>query len=296
MKRCVVGLIQSFVGLSMLAGITFFSGCDWSGGSGADYNNAFPYINFSGVYRGANGAPIVSDYVSGTPGSTNTVVTTVDSESLGATDGIDNQFSGTLDNTDIVAGSLTINLPGGSLTDNGSGGLTGSIGTGAISYSTGSWSVELTNIPDVGAITASYRYERTTSSPGSGSGSGATGVTLMSFSVQQSGNTLVIQDSAGGYYKGNIGISSQGFQTQDDEGAVPPVGTGFIGTFNAKGPTTAGLEAQLTGIFKGVIESGPVLAFRTIEGQFIESNSNAGNIYGSAGNVGLSFTTGSTAN
>jgi hypothetical protein len=48
------------------------SGCEWSSGGGSSWNSAYNWVNFSGVYRGANGGVLITDYstTAATPEST----------------------------------------------------------------------------------------------------------------------------------------------------------------------------------------------------------------------------------
>lgn len=91
-----------------------------------------------------------------------TVPTAVTGESFGTGDGSTKTFSGTLANTPVVPGSVTVNETGGeeTFTDNGDGTLTGDQGgSGTINYKSGDISVTFNAAPaGTDDITADYRH------------------------------------------------------------------------------------------------------------------------------------------
>ncbi len=87
----------------------------------------------------------------------------VDDEALDTTVDLTLTYGGTLANTDVKPGSLTITddgVPHETFTDNGDGTLTGDAGgSGTINYDTGQWSITYNSNPGNGlSITADYNY------------------------------------------------------------------------------------------------------------------------------------------
>jgi len=82
-------------------------------------------------------------------------------ESLGTGDGVAVNFSGTLANTPVIAGSVKVTDGTETFSDDGAGNLTGSAGgSGTINYSTGAISVTFNAAPANGAgITVDYQYK-----------------------------------------------------------------------------------------------------------------------------------------
>ena len=121
-------------------------GCEWDTGSDAEnWSSSYDWVNFSGVYRGASGGLLVTDYTTtpALPGSTNVVTLSNDSQGSFALG--QSSFSGTLDHGNVVPGSVVITLysNGGealrSFSDDGNGVLGTSEGT--IQYVSGSWTI-----------------------------------------------------------------------------------------------------------------------------------------------------------
>lgn len=85
----------------------------------------------------------------------------VSSENIGTGDSVEVTFTGYLDYSPIVSGSLSITDGVETFSDNGDGTLTGdAAGTGTITYLTGVFSVTFNSAPS-GAITADYSYDIT---------------------------------------------------------------------------------------------------------------------------------------
>ena len=79
--------------------------------------------------------------------------------SLGTGNGSNRTFSGTLDETPVVEGTVSINVGGTSvdIDDDGDGDLSGTDGSGTINYSTGAISITLTSAPSSSqAVTVEY--------------------------------------------------------------------------------------------------------------------------------------------
>lgn len=273
------------------------SSCDWTSGGGVDsWNERWNWVNFSGVYRGVGGFAVGGLNTSGGAGSGGDA-TVPDSQNFGVGNG-GSVYTGTLRNTPIVPGSVTIVIGPGSYRDgDGSGILTGPLaGTTAstVNYSTGAWRVDV-GVP-VGSdqsISASYRY---TPSVPDGSGSGAGGISISSFTVFQEGEQLRITDNNGATYNGRMGSirSSTGFSGQ----GAPPAGDTVTAQFTAKGISKAGREVEMVGTFSGVLNPTTAdrvaLINRRMEGTWIESGRGRGNIDAATGPINLTIVPTST--
>lgn len=270
--------------LGILAGLTLMLGlvsCDWSATSEDEsWSDRYNWVNFSGTYRGANGALLVSAY-STTPGSNGGNVVTREVVQRG--DGVKNAFNGTLAHRGIEAGTVSIDteivgIGPISLTDDGSGVLAGGGGAGTIIYSTGAYSVTFTG-PVVAGAAVAARYEYTQAS------SGSSGIAIVTFSVTQEGNRLTIVDNNGSVYNGNFGSvrTTQGTSrdTPTDAGA-PAVGDTVIGSFEANGTSAAGASVTITGTFQGTVGAQLQLEGRVIRGTWIEKNGKTGDVNGAA--------------
>lgn len=260
---------------TMIAGLLLtvgLSACDWSSGGGAEsWNDSFNWVNFSGVYRGAGGNPVVSEF-GGDGGNIQ-----VNNEVVATGDGSRTAFAGSLNNRPVVAGSVSITAAGFTLSDQGDGTLAGGGKTGSISYETGSWSITLTPAaPDAGsAVVASYSY----------AAAGAAGL-VATLSVQQRGERITITDSAGASYAGVIsnirGVSGGG------ENAAPVVGDVIVGQYNASGVSRSGREVRMTGSFETTVTGtaeAPAFSGRRMNGTWVEAGAGTGNINGSAGDM-----------
>lgn len=194
-------------------------GCSWEGSNNTDFtawNDSYNWINFSGTYRSTAGGVLVADF-NGTPGSASSTVTSSET-TLGTSIGGQHTYAGTLANTPVSPGTMTIDCAGFHFSDDGSGTLAGSIAgtSGSINYSTGNWTLNLGGLDfgDGNRIAVNYRYVEGTSTGSADPGS--TGVTIYSMVVAQTGNALVFRDSAGGQYTGYIsGVSTAGGNPQE---------------------------------------------------------------------------------
>ena len=287
--------------VGLLVGITAILGCDWTSGGGVEsWNTRWNWVNFSGVYRGVGGSPLVADFtaIPGTPGTPATPGTpgetrTVRSERIATGTAADSTYGGVLNRSAIVPGSVMIHAGQFSLQDQGDGQLTGGTGTsGSIQYGSGGWSINLQSSPGQGTpITASYQYEveGTDEVPGTEGtdalppGPGSTGITIHTFTIHQEGETLQITDNNGSTYSGRMG-GVRGTGGFDGDGLVTE-GDTIIAQFTAKGVSAANMEVEMTGTFQGVITSGGAgqtgrLDQRQMFGTWIESGGRTGDING----------------
>jgi len=274
--------------------IVLCSGCDWTSGGGTNtWNDRYNWVNFSGVYRGINNGILVTDF---TPVSTTGGGVQDGSQSLGTADGTRTDFAGTLSHRPIIEGSLKITVAGYTFTDDGSGILSSgrSDASGTIEHGTGAWTLSFGIAPSAGqAVNATYSYN--TASDITGGGSGASKITIYSFTVFQQGNTLSITDNNGSVYEGNMGsISSTGGASQDNT-IVPAAGDQVIGQFTASGVSAAGIPVEMAGTLQGVVagggDSGIMLSQRQMFGTWIEDNGTTGDINGTAAPIGITIDT-----
>lgn len=278
-------LLSACLGGLILGG----SGCDWTMGGGTEsWSSRWNWVNFSGVYRGLAGGPLVGDF---TATAGDAASTRNDSYVVASGDGMRTTFAGTLRNRPVVPGSLTISGPTFALTDDGANRLTGGEGTGTIDYDSGVWSIDLGAAAGPGEpITAGYAY-RVGGEDAPPPGSGATRVTINSFTVFQEGETLSITDNNGAVFNGRMGrVSGTGGATREDvDTATIPVGDTITAQFSAKGTSASGLEVEMVGTFTGVVGAGGggtfFLAGRRINGTWIESGGRTGDINGQTGNI-----------
>lgn len=192
--------------IGLLAGticVLLGTGCEWGGSGDEDFwDDSYSWLNFSGTYRLQN----VVAPTPGTPGSTTGTTTEVQvsNENQGSTGaGLTDSFAGVLDNSPIVAGSVTIIIAGVAFVDNGAEVLVGGNG-GTIKYGTGAWTAKTVGNPDAGQpITASYRYQKsgTIINPGT---PGQAGSTITYLNVNQKGNLLTMTDNRGVVYNGRV--------------------------------------------------------------------------------------------
>lgn len=291
MKRKVLaGLVGGLTVIALIAG------CDWQGGSSADtISDRYNWANFSGVYRGYNGGLLVTDY-SVTPGVAN-MTNLVTGASGGTTDGVRLQYSGRASPAPIIAGSMTITAGNYAWQDNNTGvmsyvGPAAGGAAGTIDYATGAWTIQATPAMPAGQrITVRYAYSRDSNNTGpTSAGSGASGIRILSFSVDQDGNMLIITDNNGSVYNGQIAsIRGTGGQSQDtpvELNTSPAVNDTVIASYNASGTSAAGKEVNLTGTFTGTAnyDTSNRVSFtnRRMTGTWIEKNGRTGDINGQA--------------
>jgi len=276
MKIAKIGFVLAVVITSM--GLI---SCDWQAtGDEGSWSDRYNWVNFSGTYRGASGALLVTSY-STQPGSNSGNV--VQREVIQRGNGVTVAYTGTLANRGIVSGTVSIDtevvgLGVVSLTDDGSGGLTGAGGAGTINYSTGAYSLTFTSAVVSGAaVKARYEYDQP--------GAGGTGVQIVTFSVTQEGNKLTIVDNNGSVYSGGFGSvrTTQGASrdTPGDAG-VPVAGDRVIGSFEVSGTSAAGFSVSITGTFEGTVGASLNLSARVIRGTWIEKGGKTGDVNGTA--------------
>jgi hypothetical protein len=297
-ERIMMRLTGSLV-LSLV--LAFVVGCEWTGSSGGStWDDSYSWVNFSGTYRAPDGGTIVSSFNVTTGGSepTDTQITgEIIATGVSGTD----QYNGTLDNTPVKEGSLTINAGTFTLTDDGDGTLTGTAGTdGTVDYETGSWSIDLKGqiIADGEIISASYIY--TSGGEEGQPDSGTDDDAIFSLIVSQTGNLLAITDSNGGSLSGTISSVSSG--GGDSSGLTSGQVTA---TFSAEGTSSGGHAVTLMGTLYGdyvapTVEAetgsttgGGSLNSRVMDGTWIQGNDTA-DVYGTAGSVDITVTTTTT--
>lgn len=269
-------------------------GCEWEGtDSGDTWNSRYSWVNFSGVYKGASGGVLITDYTasSGEIGATGGVFTAV--ETVGTASAGQSLYSGTTDHSPVTAGSFQISVGVFSLRDDGSGNLSGSGKTGSVQYGTGAWSIDLLGEwpPSGSAIVASYNYSTSSSSAASPSDAGTSGVVIYSFVVEHTGNILSMTDNNGSVYKGKFsGVSTTGSINQDSTTTTPLPGEEVVGSFTASGESKAGMKVNMTGTFQGIVQGSELqlsLADRRMIGTWIERNGKTGNINGYAASADI---------
>lgn len=251
-----------------LGGVVLAGGCEWTGTSeGESWNDAYSWVDFSGVYRAADGAsPIV------TGGSSSGSSAYVKTESSGSTsDGVFN-YSGTVSQAPIVAGSVTVRIGNVvAFSDNGAGALAqvGGTGVGSISYATGAWAVAANGVlvPGGQTITVTYQVAATsgTAIPGN------SGSAVYHITVDQTGNLLGLTDSRGKAFSGKI-TGSSGASDPTVPGSVRLVfdATSADGSVRIKGSFTGDWSGATLNP-DGVTASGGVLVNRQLEGTWIEN-------------------------
>lgn len=271
--------------------LALVAGCEWENSSGGStWDDSYSWVNFSGTYRAPDGGAIVSSF-DVTTGSEETE-TQITGEIIDTGVSGDDQYSGTLDNTPVKPGSLTINAGTFTLTDNGDGSLSGTAGTdGDIDYDTGSWSIDLKGqiIANGEIISASYIY--TSGGTGGQPDSGTDDDAIFSLVLSQTGNQLAITDSNGGSLSGTISSVSTG--GGDKNGTTSGQVTA---TFSAEGSSGSGQSVKLTGTLYGDYVAPPEgttsgsLNDRIMDGTWIQGSDTA-DVYGTAGSVDVSITT-----
>jgi hypothetical protein len=303
-------------GLLIASMAAFLAGCEWGGG-GDGWNSRWDFVNFSGSY---SGSPLVSAYsmTSGGGGTTDSGQSYVNrSESSTKNVQLQTIVSDTLSYTPIVEGSVTIvangtlsGYPVGFVANDSGGSLSGpSVNipsptpvvvtiTGGINYETGAWYLNLAaSTPLVGTMTFTITYSQVTSSSGGGSSSGQPGstkVTILTFNVQQTGNTLKIIDNNGSIYEGSFGdVSTTG---GGGSGGAFASGDEIIGQYSASGQSAAGINVNMVGTFQATVSGASsgtggtqtmTLSNRRILGTWIEDGGVTGNINGGAASVSV---------
>ena len=249
-----------------LGGAILVGGCDWTSTSETQaWNDSYSWINFSGVYRAADGvSPIVTGAT--TSGSSAYVKT----ENFGKTGDGNFTYTGTVSQAPVVAGSVTVRLGNtATFSDDGSGNLTqvGGGGAGSISYATGAWSANPE--PDGAAgesISVTYQVAGTTGTAVPGN----TGAAVYNITVNQTGNLIHLTDSRGKSFAGQI-TGSGGVTDATEAGSVRLIfqATSADGTVTIKGAFTGDWTGAAINP-DGETTSGGVLTNRQMEGTWIE--------------------------
>ena len=273
--------------IRLLAGVVLagaLAGCEWESTPSGDSSSTSGYfVNFSGVYRGATGRFLVSNYSlsssstttpdTGSGGSTSQpFVNENQGTAVGsATDPLV-KISGNVSKIPVVPGTVSIFVYDnatsaliGTFTDNGAGSLAGTFlvggviqfsGSGEFVYATGAWFVNLAlpGIQTTVTIKASYRQNTT---PESGSSTvttssdarpGSSGTSIYSFTVQQDGSSIKIIDNNGMEYVGSAGtpvFTSENLETSTSSGS----GSSSSGTtVTPDGPVSMSFNATGTSL------------------------------------------------
>lgn len=206
-KFCLTVLTFALIGMT---------GCEWEGsGDGDFWSERHSFINFSGIYRPARGSSIILSYEGSGAVDSSTGIGVISSETLGSGDGVSTTYGGTLQETPVLPGSLSITAGGFHLTDSGNGELEAANATGDINYGTGAWDIDLGGVPlnNGATITASYRYEGPL---GGGSDKPGSTYPIYQFTVQQTGNQVTLIDNYGQSYQGKLAA----VDTVSDSGMV----------------------------------------------------------------------------
>lgn len=243
-------------------------------------------------------------------------------EAVATGDGAQTTFAGTFSSFPVVPGSVSITAAGVTLVDDGNGTLSGGGKTGTIIYSTGAWSINLLGLPPVlgESVMATYQYSTSSMSgtivydtgawtinlqgfalstgtriaatyryapdPSDAAAAGSNGTPIYTFAVNQTGNRLVITDSNGNRFEGQIYdiISTTGEQTGypeviGDQGVMALI----VANFYAEG-MAFGRNVTIQGTFQGTIidEYEFMLFDRIMNGTWSESGGMQGVFMGLA--------------
>ena len=272
--------------------LALVAGCEWENSSGGStWDDSYSWVNFSGTYRAPDGGPIVSAFDPVSGGSEPAEIN-VTGEIIDYGVGGDYTYSGSLNNTPVKEGSLSISLTGYSFNDNGDGTLSGTAGTtGTINYETGSWSLDFKGNPVGDGVQMIAQYVYTSGGEDGQPDSGTDDEAIYSLVVSQTGNQLAITDSNGGSLSGTISSVSTG--GGDKNGTTSGQVTA---TFSAEGSSGSGQSVKLTGTLYGDYVAPPEgttsgsLNDRIMDGTWIQGSDTA-DVYGTAGSVDVSITT-----
>lgn len=205
----------------LAASLALMTGCEWTAGGGSGvgqtWNDEVTSMDFSGVYKAADGGVLVRQPGAGSSSTTNTTTSTnsVSSELLATGNGTSTAFAGTLAHPPPMRGTLTIVVGGYRFADPGSASagtvaltVTPSDGTaGTINLDTGAWALSFASpIANGTQILGSYQYLSTTNVVNSNQGNH--GNPIYSMVIYQQGNTVQIVDDCASKYEGYLGSSS----------------------------------------------------------------------------------------
>lgn len=308
----------ALIGMALAALAAGLAGCEWSTGDDAtSWSSSYDWVNFGGVYRGIGGGLLVTDYTT-TPsisGVTNVYSTT---ESGGTMPKQGTLASGQMAHHPIVPGSVMITVGNNAtLSDPGKAGILTGNGSGTVNYEGGTWSIEidpaLADWDKANPISVSYSYTVSTDgSSSSGAESGATRISVYSFTVNHQGQNLTIVDNNGSTFSGKISQvrSLSGAQNSDIpqvvddeiaarakatyyESELPADGDVIVANFEASGISAAYVPVQIVGTFEGTVSAG-VFTSRQMDGTWIETGGKTGNINAQTESVAIQTTTTTT--
>lgn len=324
MKHTIRQALVVLLGVGV-AGVT---GCEWGGGgqgSSGSWNDRYNFVNFSGYYR-ASGGYLVSSY-STTSATTSTETSSgyvlYTGENGGTTGNNRVSFSGKTAHAGVKPGSVTIVFGGvsGSARDDGEGGMEGSFvigGTGgatnaavtggSFEYDTGVWTLQVASpgMPVGQTITLNYSAAGGSTDDSTSGTSGASGVEIYAFTVQQTGNSIKIIDNNGSVYEGGMGDVRTTLGTplvKEEQGNDFPAfsdGDQIMASFEASGKSAANVGVHIVGTLQGCANvvngssdanNGTVtlsvyLSERRMFGTWIEDGGKTGEINGQAGGTG----------
>lgn len=280
---------KNVICVAAAAALSLMIGCEWESSSDGDsWNDAYSWVNFGGVYRPTGGNTyVVSAHAPGSssPGSTATAT-----QSIGTGNGVTANFNGTLSNTPVVAGTVSVASGSFSLVDDGNGALSGD-GSGTVNYNTGAVVANFTLAPGVGnnvLVTYHYSVAGSPANPAPGSSQA-----IYTITVDQTGQRLAFVDSNGVTYSGNITSISQG--GGDSSGLTSG---SVVANFSVTGSNGATITGTLQGDYTapGVTAEGApsgtgTLANRIMQGTYSSSGGGTGDVLGSAGSVAITVTT-----
>jgi len=304
----------ALIGMVMAALAAGLVGCEWSTGEDAtSWSSAYDWVNFSGVYRGLGGGLLVTDYTTtpSIPGVTNVYTRT---ESGGTMPVQGTKASGSMSHRPVVPGSVMITVGNNAtLSDPGKTGILTGNGSGSVNYDGGTWNIEidaeLADWDKANPITVTYSYTVSTDgSASSGAESGATRISVYSFSVNHTGQNLTIVDNNGSTYSGKLSQirSLSGAQNSDIpqvvddeisarakatyyESELPADGDVIVASFEASGVSAAFIPVKIVGTFEGTVVAG-IFTSRQMDGTWIESGGKTGNINAQTESVAIQVT------
>ena len=285
---------------AVVAVVCFAVGCEWEGSGDSDsWNDSYSWANFGGVYRPLSGATYVVAAFAPPAGSAGTTQETTFSLGFGNGNEYDVYFSGTLPNTPVVGGSVSVRAGSFFVSSDENGTFSGD-GSGSIIHSSGAISVTWTIAPPSGTeviVTYEYYVPGTTENPQAGSSD-----PIYSLTVNQTGNSLSMLDNNGITYSGTISSMSQG--GGDMTGATS--GT-IVGNFSVSGSNGSTMSGTLQGTYtsptdlsgdssseSNVPQTGR-LANRLMTGTYISSGGSTGDLRGQAGTINVTVTTGTSS-
>lgn len=298
------------VTLGVAVAVPLLTGCEWTSGGGdassGNWNGRFNIFDFGGIYRGANGGLLVTDYTSdpGSIGTTNTV-----QETVGSGNGTQTVFAGILSHGSIIPGQVSFSAAAVIYRDNGAGLLIPNVAiakTGSVSYATGQFALDFGGMAPAAAVPIVATYEFSVSGiPSTGTPAGSTQIKIYMFQVMHQGEHIRLTDNTGAIYDGRIiTIKSSGGKNSEVPGeATFSNNEQIAATFEVSGTSAAGMQVKIAGIFMGtvrVVSSGgtgtstgtgtsattastsTTLENRELQGTWIEAKGKTGNVHGYA--------------